>query len=97
MSSVHIEQPTDYNSTFSSSSRSGEISIGDTASSSSIGDQIDFSNEVALDTHSQGQSKWKIYKKPKLRRKKSIENDSVQKDVNCNSDNGYNNRWVFYF
>lgn len=98
MSSVHIVQPTAYNGTFSSSGSSGENSIGGTASKNNIiADQIDFRSEITLDSQSQGQSKWKIYKKPKLRRKKSIENDSLQKDENHNLDNGTNNRWVFYF
>lgn len=46
---------------------------------------IDLCNEI-VDSETQGQSKWRIYKKPKLR-KKPNGGDSVKQDDSANSTN----------
>lgn len=48
---------------------------------------IDLCNEID-DSQTQGQSKWRIYKKPKLRKKTNNSGSPVKQDDNANSTNG---------
>lgn len=50
-------------------------------------DEIDLCNEI-VDSQSQGQSKWRIYKKPKIRKPTAVDCDLVKQNDQANLTNG---------
>lgn len=80
MNSVGLVQPSGYNRSFV-----GETSID---SGKTIGDPINLCGDSVVDAQSQGHSKWKIYKKPKLR-KKSVDDRLTDQIRSTNVADGH--------
>lgn len=100
MNSVQIAPPLEYNrcyggdgagqsgilTTFGAAKNAIDCRIND-----DYDEEIDLCSEI-VDSQSQGHSKWKIYKKPKLRKKSRVECDLVKQEDNSNLADGYNGR-----
>lgn len=85
MNSVGFVQPSGYNRAFN-----GDLSISGGGNQNNVENGIEFCSET-IESQAQGHSKWKINKKPKLR-KKSNDGHSATDASNCNLSNGNDSR-----